>query len=486
MVDSEQTKLPTENQNNENNSPVLQEKKKKKSLIKYLINILIVLVVTVVAIIITFSNNFNEIIKQLSTANYLWILVALAFLLLSMLLRSLVLYCFARLYTRDYKFRQAMAVDQIGVFYNAVTPGASGGQVMQAYIYKKQGIHISSAVSMLATYSIIYQIVLIIYGLVAFALKYDAINQIKAFNTGINIGGNQIYLSVWALTIIGFLLNVGVIGIVLLMGYWKGFHHFITGPCIGLLSKMKIVKKPDKARESLLIQVENFKMEMRRLASNIPFTILIAVLFFALITVGFSIPYWVGKALGNQSQCASFWDCVLLGNYHQMITGIIPIPGAAGVSEYFFGELFHTSNQVPTAFNSFFFIQGVDDAATIAATSGLTSAAQLLWRSITFIVPLIFAGVVTAFYHVTPKETAEEHGTIPNRETFVSLQGETYEDRKTEMDTILETQRLTREAVLKKLRALSKKDETSKKKNSKKRQKDYHDVVISKDDSDEL
>ena len=124
------------------------------------------------------------------------------------------------------------------------------------------------------------------------------------------------------------------------MGYWRGFHHFVMGPCINLLHKLRIVKNPDKQRENLRIQVENFKIELRRLLTNIPFLILVVVLVFAAMTIKFSVPYFIGLALGNQSQVATFWDSVFLCNYHQMVTGLIPIPGAAGVSEYFFAKLF--------------------------------------------------------------------------------------------------------------------------------------------------
>ena len=104
---------------------------------------------------------------------------------------------------------------------------------------------------------------------------------------------------------------------------------------------MKIVKNPDKTRENLRIQVENFKIEFRRLWTNIPFFILVTVSFAIYMTLKFSIPYFCGLALGNEhTSIKYFWDSVFLGNYHQMITGIIPIPGSAGVSEYVFTMLF--------------------------------------------------------------------------------------------------------------------------------------------------
>ena len=316
------------------------KKKGKKSAIKYILNISFVLIVTALSIVLTTWGKVDVIWHNLIGANVYWLLAILGVMTGVIIIRSFILFCFARLYTRNYHFHQAIAVDQIGVFYNAVTPGASGGQIMQAYTYKKQGLHISSAVSALAMYSIVFQIVLIIYGILAFVMKFDLIMSIPPLTITIDVLNIQI--PPLLLTILGFILNVSVILLVLLMAYWHGFHNFIMGPVIAVLHKVKIIKNADKTRENLRIQVENFKIEFRRLWTNIPFFILVAVCFVIYLTLKFSVPYFCGLALGSEHQGINyFWDSVFLGNYHQMITGLIPLPGSAGVSEYFFVRLFY-------------------------------------------------------------------------------------------------------------------------------------------------
>ncbi|MFA7031995.1 MAG: lysylphosphatidylglycerol synthase transmembrane domain-containing protein [Bacilli bacterium] len=471
--------------------------KKKKGILKYVSYLLFVLAVTVISIVIALYQNFDEVINQLATCDWRWLVAVMGAMLASVMTRSLILFCFARLYTRDYHFYQAVAVDQIGQFYNSVTPTSSGGQVMQAYTFKKQGIAISSAVSMMAMYSIIFQIVLIIYGVMAFIVKYDAINSIGSIH--FQIADWAFSLPIWPLTIIGFLLNVSIISIVLLMGYWKKFHNFIMGPIISFLAKIHIIKDPDKKRESLRVQVENFKIEMRRLFSNIPFTLLITVFFMCYLTIKYSIPYFVGLALGNLSTSANFWDSVFLSNYHQMVTGLIPTPGSAGVSEYFFARLFVSSG--PTASSSFYFNEGSSQSvldiftsnyakdstytmqqavakANSDASNSLASAALLIWRSITFIIPVSIAGLVTAFYRASPKEEINE---VPNRETFVSLQSQTLVERAENMETMLETSKLKREEILKALKVGPKVKKKPKRYNNKIK-RTYDDVNIDHED----
>ena len=525
---------------------------KKKSNWKYVLNIFIVLIVSAVAVFLAVYKDFNTIVSYLFSSDYRFILVIVGLMMSYILVRGFMFFCFARLFTRDYKFHQGIAVEYIGTFYAAVTPGGQGGEVMQAYTYKKQGIQISSAVSALAMLSILHQIILILFGVVSFIAKYDFIIVLPNAKIA-TFGEVTIELPMWALTILGFGLNVGYIGIILAMSYWRGFHNFIMGPIISFLHKIKIVKNPDKSRENLRTQIQNFKIESKRLFSNAPFTILISFLLIISMSIKFSIPYFVGLAMGNQSTCASFWDAVFLSNYHQMATGLIPIPGSAGVSEFVFNSLFSTSpafsntsfyfietteeqqinvyNAIlnnPSKYFSFFraiagkinpnvsardfadslertvyglidsgtefanlddpdFKQAVIYYANTQASSAMASAALVLWRFATFIAPLVIAGFVTAFYRASPRGNIEEKDNkMAGRETIVALRRETYSDRAAVLETMLETSRLNRENIYRRLKALSNNDKKKKKKMERDNIADpdlYDDMTI--DDGDD-
>ncbi len=442
-----------------------EEKKQKHSGIKYLINILLVLAVTFVAVLITLFSDPNagpqQILATVRHANWMWIGIAFLITFFAILIQGVILFFYARLYTRKYHVYQGLAVNCIGIFYNAVTPGASGGQVMEAYTYKKQGVPISAAASIMVMQGIVYQIVLIIYGILAITIKSETIFSIKAFEFTIN--GYDISLSSLPLIIIGFGLNLFMIVLLFGMSYWKRLHNFILGPLIGGLAKIKIVKNPDKSRENLRIQVENFKIELKRLFSNIPFLILVLLLNFIVMTCNFSLPFFVGKALGSVSMesVQSFWDVVFFSNFHQMIAGIVPIPGAAGISEYFYNQLFATYMITETG-------------------ESIISASQLIWRTISFTIPLIVGGFVSAFYRASPKEEARTSGI--SHQTFVSIQHETFIERSKSAEEAYQTMRLTRSAIkesLKKRNAEDRKKRLEKKKlkEAKAHSKDEYDKL---------
>ena len=88
------------------------KKKKKKSTIRYILNISLVLIVTAVAITLTLWGNVETIWNNLIKCNVYWLLAVVGVMTLAMLNRSFILYCFARLFTRNYKFHQSIEAIQ--------------------------------------------------------------------------------------------------------------------------------------------------------------------------------------------------------------------------------------------------------------------------------------------------------------------------------------------------------------------------------------
>lgn len=440
--------------------------KKKKSKTKFLVYFLIIIVLTGLALFLSLYKDFNGVVNALQHADWKWLLVIVGLVALSYCVDAFTIFAFSRLYTRKYKFHQGLATSMIGGFYSGVTPGASGGQIMEAYTMKKQGVEASSAASIMVMAFIVYQICLIILGAIGLFFNASLLTQIGTFN--ITIGDNVLHIPAIPFTIAGFLLNLFVILLLFLMSYSRKMHNFILHYGIGLLGKMHILKKPDETRESLRIQVENFKIELRRLCSNVPIFILMLLCFSIMLMIRFSIPFFAGLALNGYGYClnsdgslvlalnsttgsyqavqsigqadvASFFKAIFLSSYHQMTAGLIPIPGAAGVSEYFFNTIFanfYTSQQV-------------------------TTAAQILWRVSTYHLVLLVGGIVAATYRSSPKNEIHH----ANRKTFVTLQYQTYDERKKTSDTMFETSSLSRKEIQKRLKELKIKKPKDKVKN---------------------
>ncbi len=434
--------------NEEGDKP--KEKKPKFKLspkVKHILYIVILLVVTAVALFLSLYEDFDGIVGAILSSNWRFLLLIAGLVIFAYLIEAFILFVFIRLYTRRYHYHQAMALSMVGAFYSAVTPGSSGGQIMQVYTLNKQGVEASHGTSIMIMSFIVYQLALISLGAVAVFFQWDLImsmGDIYVFGVGI---------PAIPLTILGFALNVLVILGLFLMSYSRKFHNFILYYVIDFLGKIKILKHPDQTRESLRIQVENFKIELRRLISNVPIFILVYICFLIILITKFSVPFFAGIALDGygylmdsngmlylnsagqavlstgQINVESFFQAVFLSAYHQMTTGLLPTPGSAGVSEYFFNTVF----------------------ANYYSSTQITTAAQIIWRFMTFHMVVLVAGLVTATYRASPKGQIER----ADRKTFVTMQFETYELRKATSDTLYQTTQLSRKEIQNKLKKLT-------------------------------
>ncbi len=406
-------------------------KKKKNGAFKYVIYLSFVLIATGLALYLSLRKDFAGTIKAFSNADWKWILIILSVICFSFIVDALVIYIFMRLYTRKYHYLQGLSVSMIGSFYKGITPGASGAQVMEAYTLKKQGTQISNAASILVMYFILYRAALIIFDLITVIFKWSLLKQIGSIP--ISIGSLKFGIPLAPLTIIGFVFNLSLIGFLVLMSYSHKMHNFIMHYGVGLFAKLHLVKNPDKTRETLRIQVENFKIELRRLLSNFRVSLLILILLFIGLICQFSIPWFAGMALNGYGASSTggptftaFWDACFMSAYHQMITGLIPLPGGAGISEIFFSTLFENYYISPA----------------------IVSAAQILWRIATYHIVLVVCGIFSAFYKGSPKEKALEI----DRRTFVTMQLETYEERKKSADSSYETKQMSRKELQNRLK----------------------------------
>ncbi len=420
----------------------IKPKKKGNGAWKYLLTVGVVLILTGISLVLSLWNAGNGDIGEgskiiwsaICVASIKWLLLIFAIVILAFCIDGLILLVFCRLYTRKYKWHQGFFNSLIGAFYSAVTPGASGGQVMQVYVLKKQGVEVSSAASIMVMWFILYQTNLIAFDFLAIGVEWNRVMSLSSFE----FSWGDFRLTLLPLIIIGFGLNLGTLVILGLMSYSHRFHNFMLHHVINLGAKLHLVKNPDKSRESLRVQVENFKMELRRLQSNIPVTILLSIFFQLNFFLRYSIPYFSAISLdavqGSFDIVNMFHTC-FLSAFHQMVTGVFPLPGGAGVSELFFNSIFHDIF-CPTVSST---------GEAVRSFEANMNAAQIIWRFATFHAVVFISGFVAAFYRSRGGDK-ESFGYV-NRQTFINLQFETYEIRKASADTLYETRQLSKKRI---------------------------------------
>jgi uncharacterized protein (TIRG00374 family) len=407
--------------------PKKKERKKMNRTLKYFLNIVIILLITTLYAWLTLKDSHEEVLAALTSPNadYRFIALIIGFILLYFAVDGLILFIFARLYTTTYKLHRGIANAFIGQFYSNITPGASGGQFAQAVTFKKQGVDVSTGASILVMHYILYQIVLMIFGFVSIVFNFNT------FMRGAPIVILDVEIPVWILTGLGYLLNAIVIVGLFLLAYSKKIHSWTINTGVNIGAKLKLIRNPEEKRKKLMLSTENFRIELRRLQSNIPASLLIMFLFVVRFFLLYSIPYFVIVMLDPSFTTQPIYlQTVVSNSFLQMVTGLFPLPGAAGFTEYFFERLF-----LPI-------LGGSDNIAFVKAV-------QIVWRLSTFYVGLISGGLVAAFYRSSMERTLEEE----QQQTFADLQTATLAIRTVTSDTAYTTSSLSVTEIKRKLEA---------------------------------
>lgn len=401
-----------------------RQKKSHKLHRKYLINILFVLAVTSVVLYLNLKGNVSSIAEALKSANPFIIGGAILLQVVVLGIDGLIFFVLARLYTARYNYRKAFSNAMVGAFYNNITPGHGGGEFAQAYTFNKQGLDLSNAASVIVMFALVRQFALVTWGLLAVIVK---LKQFTTIIQPIEVYGLS-FPAIW-LAIIGFLLNILYVFLIFLLSYSKVVLNTIVGGGIKLLGKLKLIRNPEKVIDNLTVQIENFRIELKRLFSNIPALATLFFLFMLRYLVSYMIPYVVGLAFSTIEMQGNLWDGVFMTAYLYVTTNLFPTPGSSGFSEYFFSHLFQN----------------------IFGSYVNTLAPQMIWRAITFYLTLIISGFASAFN----KDAPQEDNFKSDRRTFVDLQRSTLAIRKSSSDKTWETVKDKRSELGKKIKAVT-------------------------------
>lgn len=415
-----------------NTTGELKVVKQKKKNNRYAINIIVILLITFGYTIVSLWNDFPSVLEvfQSNNTDYRVIPLILFIVVLKFLVEGLILYIFARLYTPSYKYHRGVANAFVGQFYSDITPSSTGGQFAQVKTFANQGVPVAISASILVMHFIIYQGVIIIYGFVSILVN------VKDFALMPPVSLGSLNIPVWIFSLLGFIINLATIIGLFLLSHSKLVHKIVINFGVDFAAKLRFVKDPVKTKQKLYVSTENFRIELRRLSANLPATFLIAFLFVIKLTVGYSITYFSAMMLDPSIiSTVSFFDVIMKSNFLANITGFMPIPGAAGIAEFFFELLY---------------------ANTFGNNNARIKAIQIAWRFFSFYISLIIGGIVTAFYRSSMADIVDEEGRV---QTLQDVQSVTFAERKESSDTAYETSQFSIKEIQRRVKGNKRKDD---------------------------
>lgn len=313
------------------------------------------------------SGNPMRLVVYLLNLTPEWIALGLSCIIIYWAIETLIQYLLVEKMYKGNGIWNAFKVVMTGHFFNAVTPFASGGQPMQAFLMVKQGVPFGTSASVLLSKFIIYQLILMVYSLVVmiFKLKFFAL-KVKGI----------MYLAV-----IGFFVNFIVVVILIMSAFMKERLKRISFWIVNILYKLHLIKSAALYKKKVIRQVELFNSNIGIIKKNKALLLCVGGLTMLQLTAYFLIPYTVYRALGLIG--TQVFVMISAAAFIVMVASFIPIPGGTGVAEGSFFLLFQL-----------FFPQSI------------LPTAVLCWRVITFYLPLCLGGIIVVLPNQRTKDSS--------------------------------------------------------------------------------
>ena len=296
-------------------------------------SISIAIAFTLLVLYLVFKDNYVQIIEMIQTIHPIWFLILMALVMSYHLFIGWNLKILVNARHIKYSMVDGFINALIASFGHGVTPSASGGQVFQMYVFRRQKVNAADAAGALWADFIIYQITMVVVFFLLIVLRFNY------FRSN--------FSNLFLVVLLGFVVNSAVILVLLVGVKSKRIYNAITHGVINLLVKLHILKNGQNALDNLNLQLNSFK-ECADEFCNQPIIIAKCVaLQVARLLLYYAIPFFVYLSMDirpivDTSGAMLLLDCICLTAYVSMINAFIPIPGASGGTEAIFVLMFST------------------------------------------------------------------------------------------------------------------------------------------------
>lgn len=328
-----------------------------KKIISYTLNILLILLIGFLTIRLLFKDKgLGVFVHDFNQANKVWLGVGIVLVLLFVSSESVIIKYMLKMFGTKIPLLRCIKYSFVGFFVSYITPSASGGQPAQVYYMKKDGINVGHSTLIMVVIAFTYKLAIVVMGLAFILFRFDAMCR---YMDGL----------AW-LVVVGFLLNIAYIFLLLMLIIKPLWMRTVGIKAVGLLCKIKIIKNREKYVGKIERTCENYVECADYIKNNIKSVINIMIITIIQRTFLFAVTYVVYKSYDLQG--TSFIDIIAIQTLIAIAVEMLPMPGAAGITEGCFLTMF------------------------ALVFKDKLSSALLLSRGMSFYVLLILGAIVTA------------------------------------------------------------------------------------------
>ena len=283
---------------------------------KYKKSFFLLIILIIVTFYYLFKNiNLKELIKILNNVEIIYIMISFLLFFSYLFFEALSLNSLLKKINYKKSIFTNLKYAFVDFYFCSITPSAIGGQPMDVYYMNKDNIPLKKSTPILLINSIMFRLVLILYGILAIILRYYYLNKTTI-----------IFL------IVGFIINILFILIFLSSLIFKKFTYRTGYIIIKILYFFHILKKENSYLEKLESSILEFQEGYKFIKGD--FFLLIKLFLFNFIQRGclFLISYMVYRSFGFDND--NFISLMAIQILVSLSVDSLPIPGGVGLQEY--------------------------------------------------------------------------------------------------------------------------------------------------------
>lgn len=294
---------------------------------KYIFDIALLVVIFLLTYRLMFrGQDISEVMDNLFRASGKWILAGAVSAIVYVCCEGVVICYMLHILKQETRIFSCLKYAFIGFFFSYITPSASGGQPAQMYYMGKDGINPGFSGLIMLIITIAYKSMLMVIGAVLFVFKYDFV---KTHTSGI-----------CGLMILGVFLNAAFIALLVLMLGKSEFMRRAGLHIVSFFGGKGMIKSRgnEKLRKKINVVCDNYSAGakyLKRTPKSMAVIFLItAVERILLLAVTWAVYHSFGLC------GSSFSDIIALQSMIGIAVEMLPLPGAAGITESCFLHVF--------------------------------------------------------------------------------------------------------------------------------------------------
>lgn len=297
---------------------MILEGKSKKHTFRNLLFFLILIAITLRLILK--DQSITQIVDIIKNVKIQYILIGILCMAIYMVLEAVNIGRTLKALGEKSKFIKNVKYALIGFFFSSITPAASGGQPMQVYYMHKEKISVANSTLALLINLTSMQIITIGFALISLCFNYQYLNT-----------------ALIIFFIIGISLNISALALLVIGVFSRRLSKWLVNVAIKILKVFR-VKNIESKQERFEKELEKYQYSAKYIKENkglILKTILTTAIQFFIF---YSITYWTYRSFGFNEK--NILEIVSMQSVLYATVSGIPSPGAVGVSEGAFIEIF--------------------------------------------------------------------------------------------------------------------------------------------------